>query len=85
MAYENIVSPEILRPVFFFVPFPIGQLTGGTHLSEISSDYQRFTRFTPNYTPKNVKFGIMFKLLKRQNFLMNQWEYLVLLNFSKLQ
>ena len=36
--------------------------TGGSNpsLSAISLDYQWFTRFTPNFTPQNVKLGVFF-------------------------
>ena len=36
--------------------------TGGSNpsLSAISLNYQRFTKFTPNFTPKNVKLGVYF-------------------------
>ena len=37
----------------------------GASISAISLDYQRFTRFTPNFTPQNVKLGVFFLLARR--------------------
>lgn len=36
--------------------------TGGSNpsLSAVSLEYQVFTEFTPNFTPKNVKLGVLF-------------------------
>lgn len=38
--------------------------TGGSNpsLSAVSLDYQVVTKFTPNFTPENVKLGVFFIL-----------------------